>query len=125
MKKWSGKKITLTISAYIVGLLFISPYIEMILTSLKPKNEITSIPTTYLPHKWEWANYKNIWHQITLGVFLKNSIIISLISTLLVILISVPAAYYVARNNFRGRTAFMLLVLVTQMFSPTALVIGI
>ena len=36
-----------------------------------------------------------------------------------------PAAYYTARFRFRGRTAFLLLVLVTQMFSPTALVVGI
>jgi multiple sugar transport system permease protein len=125
MKKWTGKKVTLTISAYIVGLIFLAPYIEMLLTSLKPKNEITSIPTTYLPHHWAWSNFKDIWHQITLGTFLKSSIIISLTATLLVILIAVPASYYVARNNFRGRTAFMLLVLITQMFSPTALVIGI
>jgi multiple sugar transport system permease protein len=38
---------------------------------------------------------------------------------------AMPAAYYTARNRFRGRGAFLLLVLVTQMFAPTALVIGI
>jgi len=42
-----------------------------------------------------------------------------------VLAVSVPAAYYVARHRFRGRSAFLLLVLVTQMFAPTALVIGI
>ena len=41
------------------------------------------------------------------------------------LLLAVPAAYYVARNSFRGRTIFLLLVLVTQMFAPTALVVGI
>ncbi len=121
----SFRKTTLTISAWIVGLLFISPYIEMLITSLKPKSEITNIPTTYLPKKWEFANFINIWKQIPLATFLKSSIIVSLSATVLVILIAVPAAYYVARNNFRGRNAFMFLVLITQMFSPTALVIGI
>ena len=46
-------------------------------------------------------------------------------STLLVILAAVPAAYYTARYRFRGRSAFLLLVLVTQMFAPTALVVGL
>jgi multiple sugar transport system permease protein len=42
-----------------------------------------------------------------------------------VLLVSIPAAYYVARNRFKGRGFFLLLVLATQMFSPTALIIGI
>jgi multiple sugar transport system permease protein len=125
MKKFTGRKVSLTIAAWVVALLFLAPYIEMLLTSLKPKNEITSIPTTYLPKKWAFSNFVSIWHQITLGTFLKSSLIISLSATFLVIVIAIPASYFVARNNFRGRTAFMLLVLVTQMFSPTALVIGI
>jgi len=57
--------------------------------------------------------------------FIKSSFIISISATVIVILIAIPAAYYVARNDFRGKKAFLLLVLVTQMFAPTALVVGI
>ncbi len=46
-------------------------------------------------------------------------------STLLVLLVAIPAAYYTARQRFRGRAAFMLLVLVTQMFQPTAMLVGL
>ena len=38
---------------------------------------------------------------------------------------SIPAAYFTARFRFPGRMAFLLLVLVTQMFSPTSLVVGL
>jgi len=51
--------------------------------------------------------------------------VIALASTALVLAAAVPAAYYTARHRFRGRTAFLFLVLVTQMFSPTALVVGL
>jgi multiple sugar transport system permease protein len=37
----------------------------------------------------------------------------------------VPAGYYTARYRFPGRAAFLFLVLVTQMFAPTALVVGL
>ena len=40
-------------------------------------------------------------------------------------LAATPAAYYTARHRFPGRAAFLVLVLVTQMFSPTALVVGL
>ena len=42
-KKWTGRRVTLTISGWIIGLIFISPYIEMLVTSVKPKREITVI----------------------------------------------------------------------------------
>ena len=46
-------------------------------------------------------------------------------ATLLVLLVALPAAYYTARRRFRGRGAFLLLVLATQMLQPTALIVGI
>lgn len=124
-KRFTGKKVSLTISAWVLGFLFFAPYFQMLLTALKPKEEITSIPPTYLPKKWAFDNFIGVWKEIPLGTFIKSSFIISLSATLIVMFIAVPAAYYVARNDFRGRKIFLFLVLVTQMFAPTALVIGI
>ncbi len=49
----------------------------------------------------------------------------SVSSTLLVLVAAMPAAYFTARFRFPGRGLFLLLVLATQMFSPTSLVVGI
>ncbi len=57
--------------------------------------------------------------------YLQSSLIISVFATLLVLVVALPAAYYTARYRYRGRLLFLLLVLITQMFAPTALVIGI
>jgi multiple sugar transport system permease protein len=78
-----------------------------------------------LPKKWAFENFIGVWKEIPLLGFIKSSFIISISATVIVILIAIPAAYYVARNDFRGKKAFLLLVLVTQMFAPTALVVGI
>lgn len=124
-KRFTGKKVSLTISAWILGFLFFAPYLQMLLTALKPKEEITAIPATYLPKKWAFENFVGVWREIPLLGFIKSSFIISISATIIVIFIAVPAAYYVARNNFRGKNLFLLLVLITQMFAPTALVVGI
>ena len=124
-KRFTGKKISLTISAWVLGFLFFAPYLQMLLTALKPKEEITAIPPTYFPKHWAFNNFIGVWKEIPLATFIKSSFIISLSATLIVMFIAVPAAYYVARNDFRGRKVFLFLVLVTQMFAPTALVIGI
>ncbi|MGI9198367.1 MAG: carbohydrate ABC transporter permease [Candidatus Nanopelagicaceae bacterium] len=124
-KNWTSKKIALTVAGWGLGLVFFAPYGYMFLTALKPLNEVSAIPTTYTPNTWAWNNFTEVWKAIPLGTYLKSSFIISLSATLIVIVISIPAAYYTARNNFKGKTFFLFLVLVTQMFSPTALVIGI
>ncbi|CAN1527822.1 UgpE ABC-type sugar transport system, permease component [Candidatus Nanopelagicaceae bacterium] len=124
-KRFTGKKVSLTISAWTMGFLFFAPYLQMLLTALKPKEEITAIPSTYLPKKWAFDNFIGVWKEIPLMGFIKSSFIISISATIIVIFIAVPAAYYVARNDFRGKKLFLLLVLVTQMFAPTALVVGI
>lgn len=124
-KVWTGRKVTLTISGWVMGFLFLFPYLVMLTTSLKPKEEITAIPGTFFPKTWTWSNFTGVWSEIPLAGFIKSSFIISFSATIIVLVLAIPAAYYVARNQFRGRTPFLLLVLVTQMFAPTALVVGI
>lgn len=111
--------------AYLIAFLFLAPYIQMFLTALRPEKELFQIPPTFLPSEFAWDNFIKVWTEAPVGGYLKSSIIISAFSTLLVLIVSLPAAYYVARHRFRGRSAFMLLVIATQMFAPTALVIGI
>jgi multiple sugar transport system permease protein len=72
-----------------------------------------------------WKLHLTLWSKAPVAGFLKSSLIVSIFATILVLVIAIPAAYYVARNKFRGRGFFLLLVLATQMFSPTALIIGI
>ena len=43
----------------------------------------------------------------------------------MVIIVATPAAYYIARFRFRGRIAFLLIVLTTQMLQPTVLAVGL
>jgi multiple sugar transport system permease protein len=97
----------------------------MFSTALKPNSSNTEIPPTYLPTEYQWDNFIKVFQELPFGMYLRNTIIISLCTMILGLLASIPAGYYIARNKFRGRTAFLLLVLITQMFSPTALLIGI
>ena len=61
-RKITGRKITLTISGWTIGLIFLAPYIEMMITSIKSKSEILAIPTTYLPQHWTWSNSVSYTH---------------------------------------------------------------
>ena len=109
-------------AAYVIALIFILPYVEMTITALRPKSEL--LEPNYLPHHLAWSNFSTLW-STGFGDSLRVSLEVAGGATALVLLVAIPAAYYTARRRFRGRTAFLLLVLVTQMFQPTALVVGI
>jgi len=120
-----SKGFVLSITGLIVSFLFLFPYLSMFSTAMKPNSSNTEIPPTYLPRVWEFGNFIKVFQELPFGMYIRSTIIISLCTMLLGLLASLPAGYYIARNKFRGRTAFLLLVLVTQMFSPTTLLIGI
>jgi multiple sugar transport system permease protein len=104
---------------------FLFPYAVMLFTALKPETELVSIPPRLLPQDWTWSNFVDVWDAAPIFQHLKVTLIVASVSTLLTVIAATPAAYYTARNEFAGRKAFMLLVLITQMFSPIALLIGL
>ncbi|MEV6217430.1 carbohydrate ABC transporter permease [Nocardia sp. NPDC051833] len=107
--------------------LFLVPYLVMVLGSLKPRAEIQRIPPTYLPEQWQFDNYATMWGtpETPLPFNLVSTLVITIASTLLVLTVAIPAAYYSARQRFPGRFAFLALVLITQMLQPTVLVTGL
>ena len=119
------KGAALSVVGLVTALLFLFPYVTMFSTALKPKGDITDIPPTYLPQHYIWSNFIKVFSAINFGTYIKNTIIIALATMIIGLIASIPAGYYVARHNFRGRTLFLLVVLITQMFSPTTLLIEI
>ncbi|MEY9847549.1 multiple sugar transport system permease protein [Streptacidiphilus sp. BW17] len=108
--------------AYLIGLFFLLPYIEMVVTAVRPGSELHD--RNLLPSHPTLASFLNIW-STGLGSSLATSLEIAGGATVLVLLVAIPAAYYTARRNFRGKWIFLLLVLITQMFQPTAMIVGI
>ncbi len=117
----------LSLAGAVVALVFLLPYIIMIIGSFKSRAEILKVPPTYLPTEWHPENYLDMWStpETPLPYNLVSTIVISVVATILVLVVAMPAAYYTARHKFRGRLLFLLLVLITQMLQPTVLATGL
>ncbi|MFD8381802.1 carbohydrate ABC transporter permease [Streptomyces sp. NPDC059679] len=120
-----ARRYVLPIAGLAVVVAFVGPYAVMALDSLRPAPEVLQSPPTLLPRDWTFAAYSDVFADARFRNWLKTSVLVAGVSTIIVLLISVPAAYFTARNRFPGRSAFLFLVLATQMFSPTSLVVGI
>jgi multiple sugar transport system permease protein len=118
----SRRRWIVAIVAYAIGLIFLLPYIEMVITAVRPPKEL--LQAGYLPSHFDLSNFTSIW-KTGFGGNLTASLEVAGGATLVVLLVALPAAYYTARRKFRGRTLFLLLVLATQMFQPAAMLVGI
>lgn len=106
-------------------LILLFPFLVMVSTAFKPVNEVYANPPHWIPLKWYPTNFVEIWEKYPLGSYFKNSFIISLGTTILNMVLCIPAAYAVARLRFRAKSFLMYLFLVVQMFSPIIVVISL
>ncbi|WP_273689324.1 carbohydrate ABC transporter permease [Ketogulonicigenium vulgare] len=113
----------LLLAPLVVANLF--PFAVMISTALTPGDVVLSGQTRWVPVRLAWNNFTEMWVTTGFGQALANSMMVAVMTTLLTILVSVPAAYAMSRMPFKGMTGFRIFMLVTQMFSPVVLVIGL
>ena len=127
-KPVSVKKTILRVLLYFVVLdvcvITLYPYFAMLCTALKNRVEIFS-GNSILPVTALWSNFIDIWSRAPMGRYMLNSVLIASGSTLIAMLCGIPAAYALARMKFKGQTAFLGFVIVSQMFAPVVLLIGI
>ncbi|MGF7239435.1 MAG: carbohydrate ABC transporter permease [Frankia sp.] len=124
--RWQrARRFVLPLAGLAVAAVFLAPYLVMLLDSLRPNSEVLRTPATLLPRHWQFGAYRDVVGDTRFRDWLRTSLIVAFASTAIVLVVSVPAAYFTARFRFPGRTAFLFLVLITQMFSPTALVVGL
>lgn len=115
----------LAVAGVAVALVFLSPYVVMLLNALRPNREVLRTPATFWPDEWQLNTFTTVLSDQRFLNWLKTSLLVATSATLIVLLVAVPAAYFTARYKFVGRMPFLFLVLVTQMFSPTSLVVGL
>lgn len=106
-------------------LISIFPLIVMVSTSFKTSQEVYIPPPTFLPRTPTIQNYFDIWTVAPLTTFFRNSMVIGLGSTLIALLLAIPAAYALTRFRFRGRRFYQLFLLGIQMFPPIVIILGI
>jgi len=109
----------------VICIVILYPYFVMFCTALKSRQEIFSIQGTIFPKEWMWSNFIDIWQKAPMAQYMLNSIIIAGGSTAIAMICGIPAAYALARMKFKGQTAFLGFIIVSQMFAPVVLLIGI
>jgi multiple sugar transport system permease protein len=96
------------------------PVIWIVSLSFKPETDINN--QKFLPSSWTLENYRTVFKTSLFTSALRNSIVISLIATLLSVMIATVAAYAIARLEFPGKKLILSLALAIAMFPAVSLV---
>jgi multiple sugar transport system permease protein len=101
----------------IVAVIFLLPLFWMIVTSLKPKDQIFVYPLVWIPHPPVWGNYLRALNNPSFKflLFLKNSLYYCFMSTIGLTLSCSLVAYAFSRLRWWGRNFWFLVTLATLM----------
>ncbi len=104
----------------------LGPFVVMLMTSFKPREEIFAPVFHLLPHRWGGTeNYATALTQVPLLNFLLNGAIVTAAIFLLQVLVNVPAAYALAKRRFRGRDTLFATVMVCLLIPYQAIALPI
>jgi multiple sugar transport system permease protein len=99
----------------LLALFTLAPLYALVTSAVKPLGDVQG-PFRWIPSRITVRPFVDIWHTVPLGRYFVNSVIVCGAAMVCSVTVAIFAAYAVSRYRFRGRRAFTVTVLSTQMF---------
>ena len=115
----------LTVVAWAVGLVIFFPILWTVLTSFKSECEAIASPPHILFFHWTLENYAEVQQRSNYLLHVTNSVVISLGSTVIALVIGVPAAWAAAFAPARRTKDLLMWMLSTKMMPPVGVLVPI
>ncbi len=125
----ASRRAVLNLLGVLVALFALFPVLWMISTAFKPPTELYSLTPHPVPLHPTLANFRNVFSGSVIGrsywVFLRNSLLVTIVAVALSSLIGLLAAIALGRFKFRFRTTYLILLLIVQLLPQQALVVSL
>ena len=115
MKLGKVEKTVFYILLTVFAFYFLLPFVWMVLTALKSESEAYTFPPSFLPKIWHLDNFVSTWTSQPFNQYLKNSIIVTVLTTAGQIISCSMVAYGFARYDFKGKKVLFSILLSTMM----------
>jgi multiple sugar transport system permease protein len=99
------------------------PLYWMLVSSLKVSHELLASPPTFWPHEWEFRAYRKLFYETNFWTYFQNTVIVSALTTVIVLVAGVIGAYSLTRYAFRGRTFVARVTLLAYMVPPIIMLV--
>jgi N,N'-diacetylchitobiose transport system permease protein len=118
-------RIALNAAGLAVFLIAAFPVYWMVVTSFKRTIDVSQPNPTAIPSPGTLGNYRSVFGQQFFWSAVRTSCIVTLLTVILAAVVGFMAALAVARFRFRGRQAFLIMILIVQMIPAEALIIAL
>ncbi|GKS13379.1 sugar ABC transporter permease [Paenibacillus chitinolyticus] len=121
MKRIRGGRSPFLVAAHLgligVGIVWIYPFVWMLMSSFKTNTEYITSGISLLPERFQFANYRRAWETAHFSVYFWNTVVVTVSVVLIVIAVCSLTGYAIGRYRFRGRLLFVSAITAT-MFMP-------
>jgi len=108
--------------ALVVAVVTLAPVVYAVLGGFRTNAQLAADPVS-LPDPWVLSNYTNVLTSSSFWRFALNSTVVALITTVIVAVFGIMAAYPLARYTFKGREALFLVFVLGLLFPLTVAII--
>lgn len=122
MKKRTVNLFLRWIPLILINIYVVFPILWAGITSIKPEADILKKNIQYIPSNPTLENYRKAWINADFSQYYVNSLKISTISVIFIVILSIMAGYALSRYKFKGKMLFMGLLLAIQ-FIPGAVLL--
>lgn len=119
------QKLTVTLIAWTIGLLIFFPILWTIILSFKTEGDAIKSPLQVLAADWTTVGYAEVQQRSNYARHFMNSVVISLGSTLLALLIAIPAAWAMAFQPGARTKDLLMWMLSTKMMPAVGVLVPI
>ena len=102
---------------------FLAPIVFILLTAVMTDQQ--ALTPDLWPRVWRWDNYIAVFRAAPLLTYFGNSLLYAVLSTVLMLLSSLPVAYALSRLRWRGRDLLFYSVIVAMLLPPQVIAIPI
>lgn len=113
------------IIAVVLFLFFIFPVYWMVTTAFKPDLDIVSSTPVLFPTHWTFTHFVKAVHADGFWTFVGNSFFVTIGAVVLSLIVATLSSFAVARMRFKGRKAFILMIMMAQMAPWEVLTISV
>ncbi len=111
-----------SIATFIVALFIALPLYWLIVSSFKTPANLGDSPPQYFPNPVSGANYSQAFVQYGFGIYFRNSVIVTLVATALVLILGTLAGYALGRLPLRGKFTLLVALLMISVFPEIAVI---
>ena len=105
-----------------INIFVLFPIYWAVNTSFKGEGEILGKPITYLPKVPIISNFVEAWKNVGFDKYFVNSLKVSFISVIFIVVVAIMVGYALTRYKFKGKGVFMGLLMAVQ-FIPAAVLL--